>query len=379
MRGRGTGSIYHQDGTTCWTIQYYVNGKRVREKTGTDDRKAAQQKLTQRLSTIDKGEVIIPVRRKAVLVEELYQGLEREYVRQGRRSLPSLKLRWQHLKPVFAYVAAANVTKEMIEGYCDGRLAEGAARATCNREVAALKTAFRHSAAKLPRLPLFPKKINEDNVRKGFVEDESFSKLTANASELWLRTFLEIGYSVCWRRSEILGLLVRQVDLRERVISLDPGQTKNRKGREAPMTDKMHALLKECIAGKAKNDLVVTRSGNRPIRDFRIAWSNLCTATGVPTLLVHDLRRSGARALRRAGVAESVIMAIGGWETASVFKRYDIVSNKDKSLAVDALEQQRIVNKAKLEAEQAENSHSFSHTFASASENGTNAQTLRTQ
>jgi hypothetical protein len=46
-------------------------------------------------------------------------------------------------------------------------------------------------------------------------------------------------------------------------------------------------------------------------------------------MLFHDLRRSGARNLRRAGVDEHVIQRIGGWKTPSMFKRYDIVDERD--------------------------------------------------
>jgi integrase len=376
---RGSGSIYRQPGTMNWTIQFYQHGKRIREKTGSDDYRAAQQKLTHRLASIDKGEVVLPARRKPILVEELFLGLEREYIRERRRSLKALKLRWQHLKPVFAYVASTSVTKETIEAYCDKRLAEGAAVATCNREVAALKRMFRRAADRLPRLPVFPKKISERNTRKGFVEGEEYSRLTAHASELWLRAFIEIAFSLCWRRGEILELQVGQVDLRQRILRLEPGSTKNGKGREAPMTEKMYQLLKQCVAGKTKDDFVLTRSRNRQVRDFRTVWKNLCTAAGLPGLLVHDLRRSGARQLRKAGVSESVIMSIGGWETASVFKRYDIISNKDQVLAMDALELKRAADKAALEQEQAENSHSFSHSFASDGKSATETQNQWTQ
>jgi hypothetical protein len=50
---------------------------------------------------------------------------------------------------------------------------------------------------------------------------------------------------------------------------------------------------------------------------------------GQPTLLVHDLRRSGARALIRAGVPEDTVMKMGGWRTRNMLTRYNIVDTKD--------------------------------------------------
>jgi integrase len=54
-------------------------------------------------------------------------------------------------------------------------------------------------------------------------------------------------------------------------------------------------------------------------------------------LLFHDLRRSGARNLRRAGVDEHVIQRLGGWKTASMFKRHDIVDERDLAEAGERL------------------------------------------
>jgi integrase len=65
-------------------------------------------------------------------------------------------------------------------------------------------------------------------------------------------------------------------------------------------------------------------------------------------LIVHDLRRSAAKALRRAGVPESVIMATGGWKTPAMFRRYAIVSSADQRAAVEALEKARAENGARL-------------------------------
>jgi len=66
--------------------------------------------------------------------------------------------------------------------------------------------------------------------------------------------------------------------------------------------------------------------------------------------IVHDFRRSAARELRRAGVAEFTIMDIGGWKTRARFDRYAIKDRRDIAAAIEKREQAR-----------AENSHDFGH------------------
>ncbi len=356
---RGSGSIYKQDGAQTYTIQYYVNGRRRRESTGTDDYRAAQQKLTQRLAQIDKGEPIM-INRK-LFVFDLYSGLEAHYRRQRRKSLTDVQGRWNHhLKSFFADMLAVNVTKDHMLAYQDLRIKEGGSHASINREIAALKTAFYLVEDKLPRMPIFPPQLKEDKPREGFIDDVQFAKLVSgvSVSELWLRAFLEVSYTLGWRVSEILSLRVSQIDILHRRIRLGPGTTKSGAAREATMNDRIFQLVKECIAGKTKDDFVLTRENGHPVKDFRRRWEQLCEAAGLPDLIVHDFRRSAAKNLRAAGVAESVIMELCGWDTDEVFRRYAIVSPKDKESAIDQLDAQRAEDDAKRKAE---NSHSFSH------------------
>ena len=69
--------------------------------------------------------------------------------------------------------------------------------------------------------------------------------------------------------------------------------------------------------------------GAKPIKDFRESWALACARAGVPGLLFHDLRRTAVRNLRRARVAESVIMKITGHRTRDVFERYNITDQTD--------------------------------------------------
>ena len=212
-------------------------------------------------------------------------------------------------------------------------------------------------------MPVFPT-LREDNIRKGFLEDSAYAKLADGCPELWFRTLLELGRTYGWREGELLRMRVKEVDLLTRTLRLEPGTTKNRDGREVTMTQVVYLLLSRSVAGKQPEDFVLTRENETPVRDFRKTWWSSCVGAGIGRticcrcsrpvsgkkcqacdlddlkyqgLIFHDLRRTAARNLRRAGVAEGVIQKIGGWRTRSVFERYAIVTQIDIADAMNKL------------------------------------------
>jgi integrase len=214
----------------------------------------------------------------------------------------------------------------------------------------------RYQVKLVPFIPMF----REKNVRKGFLRDEQYDKLSGEAARegLWLRAMLAVAYNFGWRKGELLGLRVHQVYLLARTIRLEVGETKNNSGRLVKMPDEVFTLISALVTGKKGDDHVFTRDDGKPVKNFRKIWTAICKRAEVPELLFHDLRRTGARNLRRLGIAESVAMKITGHRTPSIFKRYDITDESDLIEVANRLDQKRQLTENKSHEPEFEQSSS---------------------
>src|SRR5262249_28974634 len=154
-----------------------------------------------------------------------------------------------------------------------------------------------------------------------------------------------------WRTlSEVLPLQWNQVDFRAGMVRLEPGSTKNKKGRTFPFAalPELEGVLRTQRDAadqlQLERGIIIpwvffrsTKVGVQSIRSYKSSCADARIAAGVPDRIVHDLRRTAVRNLRRAGVPESVAMKLTGHKTISVFLRYDIVDEQDLSLAVNKL------------------------------------------
>ena len=336
--------VYERDpGSGVWWIRYSdASGRIRREIIGT--KSAAIRLYRKRKTEVLEGKKLPSDLRSITRIEDIAPALARDYRINNRKSIDSAERRLNlHLLPHFAKRIASEVTPSDIAGYVDKRKSAGAANATINRELAALKRIFNlaKSNNQINELPKFPKRLEENAPRTGFIEEPQYRKLLSHADELWLKAVLATAYTFGFRRSELLNLRVRNIDLLGKRISLDAGTTKNKKARLVVMTPEVAALIELCIYAKTPDDFVFTRDGNRAVLSFKEGWYVLCEKAQLGRfvkvdgklkwkgLLFHDLRRSAVRNMVRAGIPESVAMKISGHKTRSVFERYNITAEDD--------------------------------------------------
>jgi integrase len=335
----GKGGIRYR-GPGRWEISFYdAQGRRRRKCYKTE--KKAQTELTKALALKDVGK-LDPYDAK-VKVDSLAESYKVYAANSAPKSYDWIELVWRvHLEPFFGGRVASRITTDILQEYIADRLKAKAATSTVNRELAVLKAMYYLGAESDPpkvlRVPKFPEKLREPNPRSGFVTEEQYEALQAKCTHAWLRAYLALGYNFGWRKSELLGLQVSQVDLKARSIRLLPGTTKNDKGRVVKMTDRVHDLLSVCVKDKQPSDAVFTWEDRSPVKDFRGTWDALTKAAGVPDLLVHDLRRSAVRRMIRRGVSKVVSKKISGHVTDSIFDRYDITDETDLDDAAKKLE-----------------------------------------
>jgi integrase len=346
------GSIY-QRGNTYW-IKYYRFGKPYRESTKSKKEADAKRLLKKREGEISDGKlpgVYFDKVRFDELAEDHLNDLQINNKKTVRRTESSLK----HLRKVFEPVRVVDITTDRIRKYIKKRIEEGAANATINRELSALKRmlklGFEHEPPKVRRIPKIPM-LDENNVRKGYFEHGQFLALR-DALPYYLKGFVTFAYKIGWRDTEISTLRWSQVDLNQGIVRLEPGETKNDDGRTVYLDDELKKVFNQQWENRKKSGKIVpyvflNATGGDRIRDFRKTWNKACRDTGLgygyrvnnkyvnqwqeklsAGPILHDFRRTAVRNMVRATIPERVAMMISGHKTRSVFERYNIGNDQD--------------------------------------------------
>ena len=331
------GCIYRR-GKKYW-IKYYSHGKQYAESARSDKKAVAERLLKLREGEIAQGKMP-SVCFDRFTFNELAEDFLTDYRINEKKTLSRAKRCVAFLKKEFGGMRATEITTSKIKKYIEKRLSQGVVNATINRELAALKRMFnlakRCTPPKVAQVPYIPM-LRENNVRKGFIEHEDYLALRMQLPEQ-LKPVFTFAYFTGWRKGEIMNLKWNQVNLREGIVRLEPGETKNNEGRTLFMEPELWQMMKELHRKRRMDCLYVFHLKGKQILDFRKSWDKARSSIAKPALLFHDLRRSAIRNMVRAGIPERVAMTISGHKTRSVFDRYNIVSQDDLKEAARKLQ-----------------------------------------
>ena len=339
---RGFGYCYLRG--RVWWLRYSQRGRDHRESSHSERESDAWRLLKERWKQIGRGRFVFGEDR--VLMSDLFLALEVDYENNRRRSLRGLKDRLAPLRLAFGEDWAIDVTEVRIERYKAARLASRTqkgsgpgtvATASMNRELAALSRAFR-LALKQKRVSAAPsiELLREAPPRQGFLDPGDFDRAVGHLGED-LRDVARFGYLSGWRKGEIQRLRWVDVDRVGGRITLRREHSKNGEPGVLPLVGELAVLVErrwrareyQAVGGGSALSPYVFHRDGRPVGDFRKAWATACQAAGVSGTLFHDLRRSDVRNMDRAGVSQTVAMALNGHKTASVYRRYRIVAESD--------------------------------------------------
>lgn len=321
---------------TYW-VEYYVHGKRRRERIG-PSKVAAEQRLREVLKARTEDRYIEKDKGASLSLEQI----SKWYLSLPQTKTPqSLQRNKEHLVHLYRLLGKETKINKLssgkIEEYQALRLKEpstkrkgkNTAPATVKHEVTTLKAilncAVRHDL--INQNPISSAKIvSVNNARERILTPDEFDRLLKESAP-HLKPIIALAYYSGMRKQEILQLAWDELDLQKGIIRLSGNRTKTKTARTIPLHPRVFKMLKE-IPRPAHTQKVFHFEG-KALKDIRSGFEAACRRALIKDFTFHDLRHCAINNLRLAGNDYFKIMAISGHKTMSVFKRYNLVTEDE--------------------------------------------------
>jgi integrase len=262
------------------------------------------------------------------------------------RYYPTLKINLNKFNSEFGNVIVSQIKPVDLENYQAKRKALGRSDSTVDQEIAAARNminkAFDNDLVGGDTLKTF-KKVKKllrrnANARDKILPLDQFLRLLEYLPQ-HAKTIIATAFYTGMRRGEIVSLTWDKVDLKNRVIRLEATDTKDKEPRIIPICDELYEIL-ERIPPTLHSEHVFLYKG-KPIKDIKRTLRRACKMLGIEYgrfikdgFVFHDLRHTFNTYMRKAGVPESVIMAVTGHSTREMFDRYNTVDAEDARQAI---------------------------------------------
>ena len=312
-------------------IEYYLNGKRTRERIGRS-KLAAKNRLREiQTAKAEKRHINI---NKNVLVNlgELRDWyLELSEVKQKRSYSDIAHCVSLVVKHIGENTTVSQLEQKHVEDFRKHRLRVNSKRgrpampATINRNVANFR-AMLNRAVDFGKLEINPlgriNQLEENNIRERVLSQDEFERLLSNCHGE-LNGLVLIAFYLPMRQEEILNLRWDEIDFKHGFIRLGANRTKTKTVRSIPMHTKIIYYL-QCLPRPLKGGFIFSKR-----RFPRKAYYKAVRETCLENFTFHDLRHCAMNNLRLAGNDHFIIKKASGAKTDSAFKRYNLVTEEE--------------------------------------------------
>ena len=315
-----------------WYIDYYVQGRRKREKIG-PNKAQARVVLQKRKVEIAEGKFLDVKKSHGVRFKDMANTYLESYAKPNKKSFWRDEISLRHLKNTFRGRYLDDISSLDVEDYKARRL-QAVSPATVNRELACLKHMFNEAVewGKVNENPTAKVKLlREENRRIRYLEKEETEALSGACSE-HLRPIVITALNTGMRKSEILNLKWSEVDLLLGKIYLY--NTKNGKPRDIDINEWLaETLLK--VPKHPESPYVFCNDAGKRYGNVRKSFETAKKKAGIEDLRFHDLRHNFASQLAMAGVGTQILQEILGHSDYRMTQRYTHVSPGHKKAAME--------------------------------------------
>ncbi len=339
------------DGDGRFTVNIMVDGQRIHRVIGRESERVTRQQAEDYIESVRTdarhGRLNLPKGRKLTLgfrqaAIKYLEKLEEE----GGKDIPKKRQRLKrHLKPFFGDKPLARITTFDIERYKKHRAQKSAASGTINRELAVLSHLFTKAVEWkwIDHKPATTKRLKEGSGRITYLTKEQISRLLKAAREdesPHIYLFIVVGLESAMRRSEILSIRLRNIDLEKRVIYISQAKAG---AREQPITSHLADLLKGYVDTKEPDQewlFPSSKSRTGHVVNIEKPWKRLVEAAKLdPKEVVrHTLRHTAITHLVQSGVDLPTVKRISGHKTLAMVERYSHQSGEHIRAAMNKLE-----------------------------------------
>ncbi len=316
-----------------WYADFYADGKRVQESTGTANRREAEKFVALRISEAQRGVYVKPVHVPMSDLWERYIAYSKAHKRSWKRD----EQMYANLQRFFGPVILETITPLRVEDFQQHRVRE-VSPATVNRECALLKHMFNmaerwgmHHGTNPVRLVKF---LAEDNLQFRTISEADEQRLLA-ASPPYLRELLLFAANTGLRCGDIFDLMWEEVDVEQKRIAIIMGKT--RRKLEVPLNDAALAVLEAKQAAKHGPYVFYNPLTGDRFFDLKAGWKAALRRAGLSGITWHTFRHTFASRLTNSGVDLVTVKELLGHSTINTTMRYAHSNHDAKARAVATL------------------------------------------